>query len=174
MSRSNIIEFPGYKPPKIHETAFVDPSALVIGEVELMEKSSVWMGAIVRSDDGHTTVGKGASILEHALVEAGTMTVTIGDYALVNHCAVVHGATVGEEALIGIGVIVLNGAKIGRGAVVGAGALVTENMEIPPYNLALGVPAKPVRELTPKDIEFFRKLVHGFSEKAAIYKKLRA
>jgi len=174
MFPSNIIEYPGYKPPEIHKTAFIDPSAIIIGEVELKEKSSVWMGAIVRSDDGHITVGVGASILEHALVEAGTTTVEIGDYALVNHCAVVHGAIVEEEALVGIGSIVLNGARIGKGAVVGAGAIVTENKEIPPYTLALGIPAKPIRELKEKEVVFFKQIVHSFSEKAAVYKKLRS
>ena len=90
------------------------------------------------------------------------------------NCAVVHGAIVEEEALVGIGSIVLNGARIGKGAVVGAGAIVTENKEIPPYTLALGIPAKPIRELKEKEVVFFKQIVHSFSEKAAVYKKLRS
>lgn len=146
---------------------------MIIGEVELREMSGVWMDAILRADDGPVIVGTGASVLEHSLVEAAKREVDIGERAVVNHCAIVHGAKIYDWALVGIGAIVLEDAHVGEGAVVGAGALVTSGVEIPPYKLALGIPATVRRDLTGDEIEFFGGVCRGFSEKAKIYKRLR-
>ncbi|MDX2006255.1 MAG: gamma carbonic anhydrase family protein [Meiothermus sp.] len=129
--------------PKIHDTAFIAPSATVIGQAEIGENASVWFGAIVRSDTERVVIGAGTNVQDGAVLHAdpGDPCV-LGPGVTVGHRAVVHGATVEEGALIGIGAVVLNKAKVGRGAVVGAGAVVPPGMEIPDGMLAIGIPAK--------------------------------
>ncbi len=168
-----IIEFPSRAGPKIHDLAFVDPTALVIGEVEIRERACIWMYTIVRADDAAITIGKESTVLEQCLIETGGTNVAIGENALINHCAVVHGAKVENGALVGIRAVVSKGARIGEGAVVSDGAFVPPNMEIPPYTLASGIPAKIIRELSDEEIKANKKWFHDLTEKAMIYKKLR-
>lgn len=141
-------------PELIDETAFVAETATVIGNVRMGRDSSVWFGAVVRGDCESIEIGEGANIQDLSVLHADPgFPCKIGELATVGHAAVVHGATVEEGALIGIRAVVLNGAVIGAGAVVGAGALVPERCVIPPRHLAVGVPAKVVRELTDEDVE---------------------
>ncbi len=114
----------------------------------IREGANVWNGAVIRGDDDTVVIGARATVLENCVVEAPTGSpVSIGDEAIVSHGAIVHGATVGARALVGIGVIVLDGAEVGEGAIIGSGAVVPPRAVIPPNTLALGIPAKPLREV---------------------------
>lgn len=133
-------EFEG-KRPTIHDQAFIADTAVLIGDVTVEEGASVWYGAVLRSDYAPIVVRAGANVQENSLLH-GPETIEIGPGATVGHLCVVHGATVGEEALIANGATVLDGARIGARAMVGAGALVPPGMEVPEGTLAVGVPAK--------------------------------
>lgn len=130
--------------PTVHESAFVHPAAEVIGDVTLGADASVWPNATLRGDDGAVVVREGANVQDNAVLHEGT---EIGPYATVGHTAIVHGATVGERALVGMSATVLDGATVGERAMVGANALVTEGTEIPAEVLATGTPAEVRREV---------------------------
>jgi carbonic anhydrase/acetyltransferase-like protein (isoleucine patch superfamily) len=135
--------------PRIAASAWVADSAQVMGNVEMAEDASVWFGAVVRGDTETIRIGKGSNIQDASVLHADIgMPLTIGDNVTVGHQVMLHGCTVGDGSLIGIGAIVLNGARIGKGCIVGAGALVTEGKEFPDGSMILGSPAKVVRELT--------------------------
>lgn len=136
------------KTPQIHATAFVAPTATLIGNVVVEERASVWYGAVVRGDFNPIIIRAGANVQDNAVVHttpAGG--VEVGPGATVGHVCIIHAANLGEQALVGNGATVLDGAKIGAGAMVGAGALVTPDTEVPPGMLAVGVPAKVTRAL---------------------------
>lgn len=134
--------------PDIAPDAWIAPDANIIGNVRIGAGASVWFGATLRGDTEPLVIGEGANIQESAVLHADPgFPCTLGARATVGHCAIVHGATVGDEALIGMGATVLNGAKIGNQAIVGANALVGEGREVPEGSLAVGVPAKVIRTL---------------------------
>ncbi len=140
------------KTPRIHPTAFIAPGAHVVGQVEVGEGASVWFGAVVRGDLERVVIGPGTNVQDGAVLHADPgFPCLLGPQVTVGHRAVVHGAVVEEGALIGMGAIVLNGARIGRNAVVGAGAVVPPGMEVPEGHLALGVPARVVKEVPPPE-----------------------
>ena len=168
----NIIEYNGLK-PRVDPSAYIDPMARVFGDVRIGENVVVLFGTIIRGDDDSVEIGKDTAILENSLVEAPKgHPVTIGRGVLVSHGAIIHGATVGDRALVGIGAIVLDGARIGEEAIVAAGALVPPGKEIPPRTLALGIPAKPVRELSDDDIETVRRELSQVHSKAVAYRRI--
>jgi len=140
--------------PRVADSAWVADSAQVMGNVVLGEDSSVWFGTVIRGDTEAITVGRGSNIQDASVLHADIgKPLTIGDNVTVGHQVMLHGCTIGDESLIGIGAIVLNGAKIGRHCLVGAGALVTEGKEFPDGSMIIGSPAKVVRQLTPEQIE---------------------
>ena len=140
--------------PRVADSAWVADSAQVMGNVVLGEDSSVWYGTVIRGDTETITVGRGSNIQDASVLHADIgKPLTIGDNVTVGHQVMLHGCTIGDESLIGIGAIVLNGAKIGRHCLVGAGALVTEGKEFPDGSMIIGSPAKAVRQLTPEQIE---------------------
>ena len=139
--------------PDVAETAFVADSAEVIGRVTLGEDSSVWFGAVLRGDTETLTIGRNSNIQDLSVLHADVgCPLTIGENVTVGHQVMLHGCTIGDESLIGIGAVVLNGARIGRNCIVGAGALVTEGKEFPDGSLIVGAPAKVVRPLTEAQI----------------------
>ncbi len=143
-----------FKADLIAEDAFIAANATVRGWVTIGGSSSVWFGAVVRGDTEVVEIGCRTNVQDLAVLHADPgYPCQLGDDVTVGHAAVVHGAIVESGALIGIRAVVLNGAKIGSGAIVGAGAVVTEGMEIPARHLAVGVPAKVIRELTAEDSE---------------------
>lgn len=136
------------KRPALHPTAWVAPSADLIGEVILGEDASVWFGAVIRGDNTAITIGARSNVQEGAMLHSDPgAALTIGDDCTIGHHAVLHGCTVGDRVLIGMGAIVLNRALIGAGSIVGAGALVTEGKTFPPGSLIVGTPARAVRML---------------------------
>jgi carbonic anhydrase/acetyltransferase-like protein (isoleucine patch superfamily) len=139
--------------PDVADTAFVADSAEVIGRVTLGEDVSVWFNAVLRGDTEALSVGAGSNIQDGSVLHADTgFPLVIGERVTVGHQVMLHGCTVGDESLIGIGAVVLNGARIGRHCIVGAGALVTEGKAFPDGSLIVGAPAKAVRELTEAQI----------------------
>ena len=140
--------------PRVADSAWVADSAQVMGNVVLGEDSSIWFGTVIRGDTETITVGRGSNIQDASVLHADIgKPLTIGENVTVGHQVMLHGCTIGDESLIGIGAIVLNGAKIGRHCLVGAGALVTEGKEFPDGSMIIGSPAKVVRQLTPEQIE---------------------
>lgn len=142
------------KNAKVDKSSWVAHSADVIGNVTIGEECGVWYHATVRGDLNKISIGDGTNIQDGAVVHCDVEhPCTIGSMVSVGHNAVVHGCTIGNRTLIGMGAILLNGCKIGDNCIIGAGALVTEGKEIPSGSLALGSPAKVVRQLTKEEIE---------------------
>lgn len=137
-----LFDFEG-KRPRVHPTAFVAPTAVLIGDVTVEENASVWYNAVLRADFNTIVVRRGANVQDGSVVHVTPMNpVEIGPGATVGHVCCIHGATIGEEALVANGCTVLDGARIGVRAMVGAGALVTPGTEVGDGMLAMGVPAK--------------------------------
>lgn len=127
---------------------FVAPDAHVIGKVVIGEDVGIWFGVVVRGDNETITLGARSNIQEHATLHTDMgFPLTMGEGCTIGHGAILHGCTLGDHVLVGMGAVVLNGAKIGAGSLVGAGALVTEGKEFPPGSLIVGSPAKAVRTL---------------------------
>ena len=139
-------------PPAVHATAFVHPRASVCGTVMLGAEVSVWGGAVLRGDTEQITIGARSNVQDLCIVHAdpGSPTV-IGSGVTIGHRAIVHGCTIEDDVLVGMGAILLNRCRIGRGSIVGAGALVAEDVEIPPESLVLGVPGRVVRQTTAEE-----------------------
>lgn len=143
--------------PRLADSAWVADSAQVMGNVELADDASIWFGAIVRGDTETIRIGRRSNIQDLSVLHADVgMPLTVGDDVTVGHQVMLHGCTIGDGSLIGIGAVVLNGAKIGKGCLVGAGALVTEGKEFPDGSMILGSPAKVVRQLTPEQLSGLR------------------
>ena len=140
--------------PEIDESVFVADSADVIGDVNIGKNSSVWYGTVLRADDNHITVGENTNIQDGSVVHIseGYPTV-IGDNVTIGHKSIIHGCEIGNNTLIGMGSIVLDGAKIGEFTLLGAGSLVPPGKEIPSGVLAMGSPAKVIRELSEQEKE---------------------
>jgi carbonic anhydrase/acetyltransferase-like protein (isoleucine patch superfamily) len=135
--------------PRLSADVWVADSAQVMGNVELAQGVSVWFGAVIRGDTECIRIGRNSNIQDASVLHADVgKPLTIGENVTVGHQVMLHGCTVGDGSLIGIGAIVLNGAKIGKGCIVGAGSLVTEGKEFPDGSMIMGSPAKVVRELT--------------------------
>ena len=143
-----IRHLPGFT-PEIAPDAFVHESADVIGRVHLGARASVWPRAVIRGDTDLITVGDESNVQDGAVVHADTgVPCTVGCRVTIGHLACIHGCTIEDEVLVGIGAIVLNGAHIGTGSLIGAGALVAEGVRIPPGSMVLGIPGRVVRETT--------------------------
>src|SRR5207244_9953686 len=140
--------------PRIDPTAFVDDSAQVIGDVEIGEESSVWMCTVIRGDVHWIRIGRRTSVQDGTVVHAmtGTHPTAIGDNVTIGHGAILHGCTIENQCLIGMGAILLNGAHVGTGSIVAAGTLLVEGMKVPPKSLVMGSPGKVRRLLTHAEI----------------------
>lgn len=140
--------------PQISDSAWVADSAQVMGQVALADDANVWFGVVIRGDMDAIQIGKRTNIQDLSVLHADAgVPLTIGDDVTVGHHVMLHGCTVGDGSLIGIGAIVLNGAKIGKGCLVGAGSLVTEGKEFPDGSMIMGSPAKVVRQLSPEQLQ---------------------
>ncbi|MBY6055316.1 gamma carbonic anhydrase family protein [Leisingera daeponensis] len=134
--------------PQIHEDTWVAPDANLIGKVVMEAGSSVWFGVTIRADHEEIRVCEGTNVQENVVmhIDAG-YPLTIGKNCTIGHKAMLHGCTIGENTLVGMGATILNGAKIGKNCLIGAGALITENKEIPDNSLVMGSPGKVVRQV---------------------------
>ncbi|MER9299093.1 gamma carbonic anhydrase family protein [Mesorhizobium sp. M0621] len=130
------------------ETNWIAPDATLIGDVRVGRNAGVWFGAVIRGDNEPIVIGADTNVQEHTVMHTDPgFPLTIGEGCTIGHRALLHGCTIGDNSLIGMGAIVLNGAKIGRNSLVGAGALVTEGKEFPDNSLIVGSPAKAIRVL---------------------------
>src|SRR5690554_1388311 len=155
--------------PQIHENAFIAETASVIGDVKVGEGSSVWYGAVIRGDIEDIQIGKYSNIQDNASVHTETDIPTrIGDYTVVGHNAIIHGCTLGNNTLVGMGAIILNNAEIGNNCIIGAGSLVTEGKKIPDNSMVMGIPGKVVREVTEEEIKGIRENAVRYN---TLYKK---
>ena len=140
----------------MHPTAFVDESAQVIGDVRIGPESSVWMNAVLRGDVNSIRVGQRTNVQDGTVIHVmhHTHPTAVGDDVTIGHGAIVHGCTVGNRVLVGMGAILLNGSMVGEDSIVAAGSLVTENMVVPPRSLVMGSPARVRRPLTDDEVRF--------------------
>ncbi len=161
-----------FHPERAHPTVFIATGAVVVGDVTLAEHASVWFNATLRGDVERIVVGPRSNIQEGCILHAdpGFPTV-IGEGVTVGHGAVVHGAQVGDNCIVGIRAVLLNGAVIGENSIVGAGALVTEGKVFPPNSLILGMPARVVRQLTPDEVEANRGSAARYVARAETFKR---
>jgi carbonic anhydrase/acetyltransferase-like protein (isoleucine patch superfamily) len=135
---------------------WIAPNAVLIGRVRLEKNASVWWNAVLRADNEPITVGEGSNVQDGSVLHTDPgFPLTIGRHVTVGHMVMLHGCTIGDESLIGIGSVVMNGARIGKGSVVGAKALITEGKEFPDYSMIMGAPGKVVRQLTPEEAARF-------------------
>ena len=157
--------------PVVAPSAYVAPSASVIGKAVLAEHSSVWFGATLRGDNETISIGVGSNVQDGAVMHTDPgFPLTIGAHVSVGHQAMLHGCTVGEGSLIGIQAVALNAAVIGRGCLVGAGAVITERKVFADGTLILGAPAKVVRELTAEERENLLKVAANYAARGAYYR----
>ncbi|MBI5928102.1 MAG: gamma carbonic anhydrase family protein [Chloroflexi bacterium] len=142
-----------FRPDQIHPTTFIATGAVIVGDVTLAELTSVWFNAVLRGDTTPITIGPRTNIQDGAILHADPgFPAEIGEGVTIGHGAIVHGAKVGSNTVIGMGAILLNGSVVGENCIVGAGALITEGKIFPAGSLILGSPAKAIRELTEDDI----------------------
>ena len=158
--------------PRVHGTAFIAESAQVIGDVALGQESSIWFQAVVRGDVNYIRISDRANIQDSCVlhVTRGKHPLVIGDEVTVGHRVVLHGCTVGNNVLIGIGAIVLDGAIIEENVMIGAGSVVTPGSRIPSGTVVMGLPAKIKREIKPDEIEQIRQSARNYVEYLKTYK----
>jgi len=156
--------------PQVDPTCYVAPNATIIGQVKLARGASIWFNAVVRGDMAPITIGEETNVQDLAMVHVDYDTPTvIGSRVVVGHRAIVHGATVGNDCIIGMGAILLNRSRVGSNCIVAAGAVVREDFVVPDGSLVAGVPAVVKRPLTPKETERIRRNAADYAARAQRY-----
>lgn len=158
------------KTPKIGKNCYISPAAVIIGDVTIGDNVSIWECAVLRGDEGSIIVGDGSNVQDNATIHTDfKYPCVIGKNVTVGHNAIVHGASVEDTALIGMGAIVLNGAVVGEGSIIGAGALVAQNKTVPKRSLAVGSPFSVKRSLSDEEVaanlhnaEIYQKLIEDY------------
>ncbi|MFA7339606.1 MAG: gamma carbonic anhydrase family protein [Candidatus Obscuribacterales bacterium] len=144
--------------PVVHESAFIAPTACLIGNVTVAEDASIWFHTVARGDINAISIGRSTNIQDGCLMHVTHhLGLTVGDRVTVGHGAILHGCTIESDCLIAMGAIILDGAKIGAHSIVAAGSIVAPNSQIPPGSLVMGVPGKVVREANAKDREMIER-----------------
>ena len=158
--------------PWIAASAYVDPQAVVIGDVAIGEHSSIWPCTVIRGDVHSIRIGARCSIQDGSVlhVQHDEYSLTLGDNITVGHNVILHGCTIESRCLIGMGSIILNGAKIGAGSIIAAGALIPERMEVPPGSVVMGQPGKIRRAATPADLDAIDRNAQRYVEYAELHK----
>lgn len=166
----------GEHTPSIADDVYVADNASVIGNVSIGAGSSVWFNTVIRGDNDAITIGKNCNIQDSSVLHVDpTVPLNMADNVSIGHMVMLHGCTIEQGSLIGIGAVVLNNAHIGEQSLIGAKSLITEGKEIPPRSLVMGSPGKVVRELTDDEIAGITNIVDSYARKAALYRdKLRA
>ncbi|SHH17436.1 gamma carbonic anhydrase family protein [Marivita hallyeonensis] len=156
--------------PQVADDTWIADDANLIGDVVIEDGASVWFCATLRGDNERITLGQGSNIQENCVLHTDMgYPLVIGENCTIGHKVMLHGCTIGNNTLIGMGAIILNGARIGDNCLIGAGALITEGKEIPDGSLVMGAPGKVVRELDAAAIEGLRKSATGYQEKMRRY-----
>lgn len=158
------------KPIQKGENVFIAPNATVIGNVSLGNDCSVWFGAVLRADSDSITIGHRTNIQDNAVIHVDpNEPASIGNDCIIGHLALVHGATIGNNVLVGMHSTVMNGAKVGNFCIIGANAMVPAGMQIPDYSMVVGTPAKIVKQLSPEHIRAVEKNADVYVELAKEY-----
>ena len=159
------------KTPVIPSSCYVDPSAQVIGDVELGEQASIWMNAVVRGDVNSIRIGAKSNVQDCAVLHGmrNLYAVTVGQMVTIGHNATVHGCTLGDNVLVGIGAVILNDARIGEGSIIAAGAVIPEHTVIPARSLVVGVPGKVKKALGEEDQKMIARYAQNYLDYTAIY-----
>ncbi len=166
-----LYELDGKRPVCDPTKSWVADSAAVIGDVVLEEDASVWFGATVRGDNDRIHIGRGSNVQDGSVLHVDPgIPLTIGAEVTIGHLVMLHGCTIGDGTLIGIGAVVLNGAKIGENCLIGANALITEGKEIPPRSVVMGAPGKIVREVSDDDLKRIRQGVRSYIDRMHLYR----
>jgi len=161
------------KNPKIDPSVYLADNVVITGDVTIGEETSIWFNTVIRGDVAPTIIGKRCSIQDlSCLHQSPNNPLIIEDEVTVGHKVILHSCIVRKRALIGMGAIILDGAEIGEGAFIGAGSLVPPGKKIPPNSLAMGSPAKVIREVTPEDREDMDRIIREYIEKSQYYKNL--
>ena len=161
-----------FRPQQIHPSVFVGQSVIIVGDVSVGKESSIWFNSTLRADTTPVTIGAGTNIQEGCILHADPgFPAIIGDSVTLGHGAIVHGAKVGNNSLIGIRAVVLNGVVVGENCIVGANSLLTQGKEFPAGSLILGSPAKVIRPLTPEEIEGNRLTAQTYVERSRAFLK---
>jgi len=151
--------------------AYVAPTATIIGKVTLGEETGIWFGAVLRGDRDRIEIGAGSNVQDNAVVHTSRgFPARIGKEVSVGHGAILHGCTIGDRVLVGMGAIVMNGAVVGEDSIIAAGAVVTEGSAIPPGSVVMGVPGKVVKQATPAQKENIRKNAESYIGLAKSYR----
>jgi carbonic anhydrase/acetyltransferase-like protein (isoleucine patch superfamily) len=159
-------------PPNIHPSAFIHPRAVVLGDVTLGARVSVWPTAVIRGDSDTITIGDDSNVQDGTIVHVDDGVPTaIGKRVGIGHRAIVHGATIEDDCLVAMGAVLLNHVHVGTGSIVGAGAVCREGMLIPPNSLVLGVPGRVTRSTTDDDRDRIRKTVQSYVELQGRYRR---
>lgn len=150
--------------PRVHPDAFIDQSAQVIGDVEIGAASSVWMNAVLRGDVHWIRMGRRSNVQDGSVIHVmkGTHPTSIGDEVTIGHGAIVHGCTLADRILVGMGAILLNGVEVGEDSIVAAGTLLPEGMKIPPRSLAMGSPGRIRRALSDAEVASIREYAERY------------
>ncbi len=156
--------------PAVAASAYVDPSAQVIGDVRLGERTSVWANVTIRADINSVTIGDDTNVQDNSCLHVDDdKPVVIGERVVIGHSCTVHGCTIEDDCLIGMGSTILNGARVGAGSIVAAGSLVLERQEIPPRSMVMGSPAKIRRQTTDEQLEKVRRNAQNYVELSREY-----
>ena len=159
--------------PVIHPTAFVAPGVRILGDVTVGERAVLMFGVVARAELDRIEIGAESNVQDNCVLHCDTdYPCLVGKRVTIGHAAVVHGATVGDHCLVGIGAVALNGSEMGEGSWLAAGAVLGEGRSTPPWTIAVGIPAKPLRELTDEERERASKGVGDYLEFGAAYREM--
>ena len=163
---------PHHHPELLDADVFVADNATLLGQVRVGTKTSIWFGAVVRGDTEAIEIGQESNIQDLAVLHADPgYPCHVGNRVTIGHAAIVHGATIHDGALIGMRAVIMNGAVVGAGAIVGAGSVVPEGKEIPPGHLAVGTPARVIRELSDTEVQRLTHTADHYVQSAAVYRQ---
>lgn len=166
---ANILDYLG-KRPEIGAGVFIADTARVIGDVQIGERSSVWFGAVLRGDINRVVIGRHTNIQDNSICHvADEFPCLVGNYVTAGHRAILHGCTVQDEVLIGMGAVLMNGVVVGQQSIIGAGALLTEGLQVPPGSLVYGAPAKVISSLGQKERSQIKTWAEKYCRVAASY-----
>jgi carbonic anhydrase/acetyltransferase-like protein (isoleucine patch superfamily) len=161
-----------FRPEQIDSSAWIAPGAVVLGDVKLGSESSIWYGAVVRGDTEIIRIGNQTNVQDGCVLHADPgFPCVLGDRVTLGHGAIVHGAAVEDDCLIGMRAVVMNGARIGRGSIVAVGAVVTEGTHVPPGVIVMGQPAKVKREMTEREFGRIRHAAEHYVAAARVYRE---
>lgn len=161
----------GERRPEVAEGVFIAPTASIIGRVSIGPDASVWFGAVIRGDVDSISIGGGTNVQDGTVIHCDEgFPTTIGREVTIGHSCIIHGCTIGDNTLVGMGSTILNGARIGENCLIGAGSLITEGKEFPPGSVIMGRPAKVVREVGEAELAMLRRGSENYRRNSQRYK----